>query len=100
VKLTFTQSGGFTGLMRGVTIDTRDLPDEECQRLESLVRTSGLLARPGIEASRAVDARQYELVIEDGSTTHTVAFDETTKPPAAAPLIKELQARAKPQRIT
>jgi hypothetical protein len=99
VKLTFTQSGGFTGLIRGVTIDTRDLPEEEGRRLESLVRSSGLFDELPARKSAVRDAHQYELVIEDGTNTRTVEFDETTKPAGAVALVKELKARSKPQNV-
>jgi hypothetical protein len=98
VKLTFTQSGGYAGLIRGVTVDTCDLPDDERQHLESLVRDSGLIGQETSAASGTADARQYELVIEDGSARHTLAFDETNKPATATPLLKALKARSTPQR--
>jgi hypothetical protein len=94
VKLRFTQSGGYAGLIRGVTLDTCDLPEDERQHLESLVRDSGLVGGGTVASSVAIDARQYELVIEDGSVTHTVTFDDTSRPAGAAPLLKELKARS------
>jgi len=100
VKLTFTQSGGYAGLIRGVTVDTCDLPDDERQHLESLVRDSGLIGQETAAASVAIDACQYELVIEDGPVTHTLAFDDTNKPVEATPLLKALKARSTPQGLT
>ncbi len=100
MKLTFVQSGGYAGLVRGVSIDTRELPDEERRRLEASVRESGLLDWPGGGSSPARDARQDQIVIEDGALERTVTFDDTSKPASAAALLKELKARSTPQRLT
>ena len=97
MKLHFTQSGGYAGLIRGISVDTNTLPDSEGQRLEELLNSSGLLETPAVASSRARDALQYELVVEDGNVTRTFVFDDTTKPPDAAPLLRELKAKAKPQ---
>lgn len=99
MKVTFTQSGGYTGLVRGVVLDTRDLPEDERRHLESLVRNSGLSGLEQASSSRARDAHQYVLIIEEGPVKHVYEFDDTTKPAAALELIRELRARSKPQRL-
>ena len=42
MRITFTQSGGFVGAVRGCRIDAAVLPAEERLRLEGLVAESGL----------------------------------------------------------
>lgn len=94
MKLTFTESGGYLGLTRHVTLDTSTLPPEEGRHLETLVRTSGVLGHTSGVTPAARDALQYELTIEEGAVATTVVFDDLSKPAGAGTLLKELRKRA------
>ena len=96
MRITFTQSGGFAGLIRHCALDAADLPADERGRLEELVRKSGLTGSWEKFAAAARDLRQYELVIDRDAAPVRVCCDERCLPEAARPLVGFLMERARP----
>ena len=97
MKITFIQSGGFAGMLKGCAIDAADLAPDERQELESLVAASGLSESFERFSSAGRDLRQYEIVIEQNAAVQRIVCDDHSVPEATRPLVAFLSARARPQ---
>ena len=97
MKITFLQSGGFAGMLKGCTIDATDLAPDQRQELESLVAASGLGESFDRFSETGRDLRQYEIVIERDATVRRIVCDDHSVPEATRPLVAFLSARARPQ---
>jgi hypothetical protein len=97
MKITFLQSGGFAGMLKGCTIDAADLAPGERLELESLVVASGLSESLERFSSTGRDLRQYEIVIERDARVQRIVCDDRSVPEAVRPLVAFLSARARPQ---
>ena len=97
MRITFVQSGGFVGAVKGCVLDADDLAPTERQELESLVAASGLAGSLERLSSAGRDLRQYAVVIERGAMEERLDCDERSVPETARPLIAFLSARARPQ---
>lgn len=95
--ITFTQSGGFAGLLKGCRIDTVDLEREERAAVEHLVEDAGW-TESWQRFSAGRDRLQYDIVIEREASTVHVECDDASVPEAAKPLVAYLKGRARPQR--
>ena len=95
MRITFIQSGGFTGTVRGCRIDSADLEDEDRDELEELVQKAGWTE--SWEAfSEGRDRWQYDIQIDrDTVAVHVVCDDSCV--PAARPLVAYLKDNARPQ---
>jgi hypothetical protein len=98
MQITFTQSGGFAGAVRGCRIDAAGLPAAERRILEELVAASGLDGSLERFAAAARDRQQYDIRIERDGGTVRVCCDDPCLPEAARPLVRYLAARAGPRR--
>ncbi len=96
MKISFQQSGGFAGLIRGCTVDTDSLPAGEAEALKSLVERSGAGALHDAHDSAARDLGQYEIEIDAGPQRCRLCFDELNVPETVTPLLDFLKARARP----
>ena len=97
MKITFLQSGGFAGMLKGCTIDATDLAPDQRQELESLVAASGLGESFDRFSETGRDLRQYEIVIERDATVRRIVCDDHSVPEVTRPLVAFLAARARPQ---
>jgi len=97
MRITFMQSGGFAGVLKGCTIEATDLAPEERQELESLVAASGLTESFERFSSAGRDLRQYEIVIEQHASVQRIVCDDRSVPEVMRPLLAFLVARARPQ---
>jgi len=97
MKITFMQSGGFVGTVKGCVIDAAGLAAADRQELESLVAASGLTESSELFAATGRDLRQYDIVIERDAAVQRLSCDERSVPEAARPLVAFLAARARPQ---
>ena len=94
-RISFRQSGGFAGLIRGCDLDFDELPAAAAAALTTLLER-----RPSAEpASRSAphpDAFQFSLRVQDetGEREGPLSSDEQT--PAIDPLLRYLQSRSKP----
>lgn len=91
--ISFTQSGGFAGLLKRCRIDTAALDPDERTRVESLVVAAGWTAS-WEKFSEGRDRFQYEIAIERETTVHVVC-DDSCVPPEARPLVAYLKEHAK-----
>ena len=113
LKVTFEQSGGFAGLLKGCVLDADELPADAGAELRRLVAASGLdvsredvsredLSREDLsreDLSRgARDRRQIAITIERGGERVAIVCDDGCTPEGARPLVAFLAARAKPVR--
>ena len=95
MKIRFTQSGGFMGLVLSYRIDTTALEVRERETVERLVIAAGLEESCECVSETARDAVTYEIVIER-TTQVRVVFDEIRLPDAVRPLVAYLKVRARP----
>ena len=98
MRITFIQSGGFTGIVRGCRIDSADLEDEDRDELEELVEKSGW-TESWQAFSEGRDRWQYDIQIDrDARTLHVhVICDDSCVPAAARPLVAYLKDNARQQ---
>ncbi|MFN0304333.1 MAG: protealysin inhibitor emfourin [Burkholderiales bacterium] len=96
MKISFIQSGGFAGLIRGCEVSAADLPKSEQKLLARLLAAAGL-ERMKPTRAKGADRQQYEIAIErDDGSVITVTLDDSALTDAAAPLVAFLRARSKP----
>jgi hypothetical protein len=96
MRISYTQSGGFAGLVRGCHIDTATLPEPERREVESLVAACGLTGRCEAATPSARDLRRHDLSIERDGDVARLCCDDHCLPEAARPLIAFLADRARP----
>jgi hypothetical protein len=96
MRITFTQSGGFAGLVRHVRLDTAALDAAERREVEQLVAASTLTASWERFAAAARDLKQYEIVIECDGDAIRVCCDDRCLPESARPLVRFLADRSRP----
>ena len=96
MKITFRQSGGFMGLVRGCTVDTSTLAADEQSRVEALVEASTLTASFSRQSRGGRDRRQYEITIEHAAAHVHVVCDDGCLPEPARPLVAYLAGCARP----
>ncbi|MDA0255552.1 MAG: DUF1353 domain-containing protein [Planctomycetota bacterium] len=97
MKITFLQSGGFAGALRGCRLDAAVLPVAERSRLEQLVGGCGVEHSSERFSPAGSDRRQYDLAIERDGRVIRLACDDGSLPEAARPLIDYLASLATPQ---
>jgi hypothetical protein len=102
MKVQFMQSGGFAGLIRHCTLDTRTMEADEAATLRRLVEEANLSApRATRSAPPAVsrsgrDFEEYQISVDDGAEDLTVVHDQSSLPAEAKALIGYLKKCAKP----
>jgi hypothetical protein len=94
--ITFTQSGGFAGVIRGCRIDSTDLEDDDRESLERLVDAAGW-TESWQAFSPGRDRWQYEIQIDRDAHAVHVVCDDACVPVAARPLVAYLKDNARPQ---
>ena len=98
LKVTFEQSGGFAGLIKGCVLDADELPPDVAAELRRLVAASGLDVSREDLSRDARDRRQLAITIDRGGERVTIVCDDGCTPEGARPLVAFLAARAKPVR--
>lgn len=96
MKVTFRQSGGIGGLVKGKELDSEQMPAEEAAKLEALVRQSDITEDLVDHSPAARDIYRYDLTIDHGGQTRRLSIDDRTLPDRARPLIRFLQSHAMP----
>ncbi len=97
MQITFLQSGGFAGTLRGVRIVVESLPASERAELERLVAGCGIERSCECFDAGGRDRRQYDLAIAREERVVRLSCDEASVPEDARPLVAFLAARATPQ---
>jgi len=98
MRITFVQSGGFVGAIKGCRIDTVGLPPDQRGEIETLVMASGITESFTRRSESGRDVRQYQIAIEREAAVVRVTCDDRCMPEAARPLVGFLAAKAVPQR--
>lgn len=98
MRITFVQSGGLVGALKGCRIDTVALPPDQRGEIESLVIASGITESFTRRSESARDVRQYQIAIERAAGVLRVTCDDRCLPEAARPLVGFLATKAVPQR--
>jgi hypothetical protein len=93
MKVSFRQSGGFAGLVRGVDLDTSKMDTDDAAELEKLVAASDIQGHTSRRKQAARDLVQYEISIDHAAR---LTFDDHTIPTDVQPLLKYLRARSAP----
>ena len=96
MKLSFRQSGGFAGLLKGIDLDTGALEESEARELEALARASGIEGAQAFTTEGARDLHRYEITIEHDDGVASLSCDDGSVPAAAGPLLRYLRNRARP----
>lgn len=95
LSVSFTQSGGFAGLVRGCTLDAATLDPAARAELGRLVDACGSDSfAAGAAESR--DRKRYAIEIRRGDERITIECDDATFPDRARPLAAFLAGRAGP----
>lgn len=95
MKIQFTRSGGFAGLIQRANIDIDDLPEAERTELLGLVDRADFFAQPAERHSPHPDAYQYTIAVEDGVRRREIRVDERGAPDSLRPLIAHLSRLAR-----
>ncbi len=102
MKVTFRQSGGFAGLIRGAALDVDKLPAKEAKRLKELIsrvdrkKAEAVGSGAPSRSAAAADVGGYEITIEDAAGTARLTLDDMTMTEELEPLVRFLSDRAKP----
>ena len=99
MKISFVQSGGFLGLLKGCELDTAGLTPDIAEELERIAKASGILASGTFFSESGRDLQQYEITIEDGNSSVSVTFDDETLPASAKLLVGYLQKHSRPKAL-
>ena len=93
MKLRFRQSGGFAGLERGCEMSVAALAPELRTLLDHAMAEP---AAKTVPPDGGADITQYSLSVDTPGSARELHFDDTTLPPALAPLLAHLTAASKP----
>ena len=100
MKITFRQSGGYAGLIKGCELDTDELPANEATAIKGWVKSSGILVLKSAHSKAARDVFNYSIAIETSEGAHHVEVDDTTVPESLRPLLNYLRKRAEPRPLS
>jgi hypothetical protein len=96
VRISVRRSGGFAGIEEHVgSVDTAALDAEARGRLESLVHEADFFTVPAVvEGEVGADQFRYEIEVDDGGRSRTVAFTGESGPAAALKRLADAVAAA------
>ena len=97
MRITFSRSGGVTGVRLRTTVNEEDLSAPRAAILRRLVKAADCFRLPQQLASepKQPDRFQYELTLEDGEHRHTIAIEEAAATPALLKLLEWLTDMAR-----
>lgn len=97
MRIEFERSGGFTGMLVQITIDTDALPAQDAEVLHNLVESANFFDLPEqiTPPSPGADQFQYKVTVEEGEQRHKVATSDRAAPDSLQPLLRELTLRAR-----
>lgn len=98
MRIRFTESGGYAGLIRGADIDASGLPPTEARALGALLERAATSGTGGPGRGRDLATFQLRVTPDDSDTApDTWEFDDQTVPEEAAPLVAYLRREARPE---
>ena len=92
MRITFSRSGGATGVRLRTIVSEDDLSAPHAARLRRLVKTADCFRLPQemMADRKQADRFQYELTLEDGERRHTITIDDEAATPALLKLLEWL----------
>lgn len=95
MKISMIESGGWTNIRSGCTVDTAGLPDAVAETLRrALVDAQLFHTHAAPEGAR--DARTILILVECGDRSRRASFSEAAPPEAARPLLDILRPLCRP----
>ena len=98
MRIVFRQTGGVAGLIRGVELDSNELPPDQLRRLDQFLGSRDAEKLAAARAPGARDAMTYRLRVERPEGDVTLAFDEPNLPSGLEALIDFLQPQLRPRK--
>ena len=95
MKVTLTETGGWTNIRTGCTVETDSLPSDEARLLEAALQQADLFAVHG-NAPNARDARCVTIEFVHGGRHERTSFSEAAAPAGARVLLDILRPRSRP----
>ena len=92
MRITYERTGGFTGMRVAMTIDLKDLPDDQAKELGDLLDQSDFFDLPEkiMPSGSVPDQFQYTVTVEAERGSHTVRTGDVTAPDSLRPLLERL----------
>jgi hypothetical protein len=94
MRVTLTESGGWTNVRRQCSVDTDALPREVAKRLEACMKS--LLEVSPHSAVRARDAATLVFEVDGGAELRRAYFSEAAAPPEIGPVLEILRPYCQP----
>jgi len=100
MHIVYERSGGFTGITSSYSFNLEDLPDEEANRLRTLIEQVDFPALPEkLEAAGNLpDQFTYSITIESQEWSHTVVTGDSSAPMVIQPLLESLNTVSRSHR--
>ena len=97
MRITFTRTGGFSGVRLRVVVDEKQLPPHGAARLRELVVAADCFQLPHrlTVPRQQPDRFQYELIFEEGDRKHAVVIDDEAASAAVLALVEWLTDAAR-----
>jgi predicted solute-binding protein len=95
MQVSFSRTGGFAPMPIGCRLNTQELPADQAQQLELLVKQSGVTSMKDARVANARDVHIYSIEVIDSEVNHKVTFDQLSLPQAVRPLLEFLNTHAK-----
>ncbi|MBW4469762.1 MAG: hypothetical protein KME45_05085 [Stenomitos rutilans HA7619-LM2] len=87
MHITLERSGGFTGMPLTITVDTATLAPDQIAQLRHLIEAADFFHVSASSMQAQPDRFEYEITVQDGDRTHTIAFGEAAIPEPLKPLV-------------
>lgn len=98
-KIYFSRSGGFAGFNLNVSLNLKELPGPEAEKLQKLIAGSGIKNyKEWGNTGKGADLFSYSIVMETPNGSETVNINQQDVTPGAEPLIHYLSDLAKKRR--
>ncbi len=97
MRISIERTGGVTGITIAATVDTKNLSQDDAQKLRQMVKEADFFNLPPkiTSPSPQPDRFQYELKAEQNGQQHTVTVSEEVMPAKLRPLVKWLMEAAR-----
>lgn len=93
-NITLRQTGGFAGLTREVTLDSRELAEDERGKLSGLIAQSGVFTVVVETTAPFPDGLNYELIVDGDAGRKSLSFHTGNCPKELLQLVDFLNERA------
>ena len=99
MRISLERSGGFMGRKVNFSLDLDDLPHDQAESLQELLKKADFFALPDNLISKPLpDEFTYTITVETANLRHSVHFSDTSTPDSLRPLLDDLSGRARSRR--